>query len=301
MSTDAIELRLAWHDIDVDGRNASYGVGGEGPNVVFLHGWGLSGRTYRAALKRLLAQGLRVFAPALPGFDRTAALPGDGDLAGYAAWVDAFCDAVGLTEPAVLMGHSFGGGVAIQTAHDFAARVRGLVLVNSIGGSAWRRQGSIVQSVSERPLWDWGLHFPQDVMPVRQMRRVLPVILEAAIPNAMLHPRAFWHAAGVARSADLTEELQELKARRLPVVVLWGENDELVTRASYDAMLEALGDPLSITVGGTHSWMIADPDAFGEVITNILPIAMGARAVEHTPGPHEHDLKTLHESPTSAA
>ncbi len=301
MSTDATELRLSWHGTDVDGRNATYGVGGRGPNVVFLHGWGLSGRTYRAALKRLLAQGLRVWAPALPGFDGTAPLASDGDLAGYAAWVDGFCDAVGITEPVVLMGHSFGGGVAIQTAHDFSARVRGLVLINSIGGSAWRRHGSIVQSVSERPLWDWGLHFPQDVMPVRQMRRVLPVILEAAIPNAMLHPRAFWHAASVARTADLTDELQELKARRLPVVVLWGENDELVTRASFDAMVEALGDPHSITVDGTHSWMIADPDAFGEVITNVISIALGAQSAEHATGEHRHEMETLHESPTNAA
>jgi pimeloyl-ACP methyl ester carboxylesterase len=282
---------LAWHRTEVSGRVASYGVGGNGPPVVFLHGWGLSGRTYRAALKRLLARGLQVWAPALPGFGGSAALPDDATLADYAAWVDAFCAAVGITRPVVLMGHSFGGGVAIQTAHDFPARARALVLINSIGGSAWRPHGSMVQSLAERPLWDWGLHLPRDVLPLRQLRRVLPVIIGAAVPNALRNPRAFLHAANVARYADLTAELDELKTRRLPTVVLWGDRDEIVTRASFDAMCTALGGPLSVTVEGSHTWMLADPDGFGEVITNVLAIALGAQAEEHEPKAHE--LATL--------
>jgi pimeloyl-ACP methyl ester carboxylesterase len=258
---------------------------------VFLHGWGLSGRTYRASLKRLLAQGLRVWAPALPGFDGSAALPGDAGLVDYAAWVDAFCAAVNIAEPVVLMGHSFGCGVAIQTAHGYPTRARALVLINSIVGSAWRHRGSLKQSIAERPLWDWGLHLPRDVLPIRQLRRVLPVIIEAAVPNAVRNPRAFWHAANVARYADLTDELDQLKQRRLPVVVLWGERDQIVTRASFDAMCAALGGPLSATVDGSHSWMLADPDGFGEVITNMLAIALDAQAHEHNPGAHA--LKTL--------
>ena len=184
------------------------------------------------------------------------------------------------------MGHSFGGGVAIQTAHDFPERARALVLINSIGGSAWRSRGSIVQSLAERPLWDWGLHLPRDVLPLRQLRRVLPVIIDAAVPNVVRNPRAFWHAATVARRADLTAELDELKQRRLPVVVLWGDRDEIVTRASFDAMCTALGGPLATTVAGSHSWMIADPDGFCEVITNMLAIALEAQAEEGKPGAH---------------
>ena len=279
VNTTEISPLLEWRRTEVSGRVASYGVGGTGPDIVFLHGWGLAGHTYKAALKRLLAQGFRVWAPALPGFDGSHALgPGTGDLAQYAQWVNEFLTAVDVTEPVVMMGHSFGGGVAIQTAHDWPERVRGLVLVNSIGGSAWRRDGSLMKSMAQRPIWDWGLHFPSDVLPLRQFRRVLPVILEAAVLNALRDPRAFWHAATIARFADLTSELQELKARRLPVVVLWGSRDELVTRASFDALCESLGNPLSITVDGSHSWLLADPDAFGEVITNVLPVAMSARA-----------------------
>ncbi len=145
--------------------------------------------------------------------------------------------------------------------------------------------------MAERPLWDWGLHFPRDVLPLRQLRRVLPVILEAAVPNAIRDPRAFWRAASVARHADLTDELQELKARRLPVVVLWGERDTLVTRASFEALRTALGDPLSVTVDGSHSWMLAEPEAFGEIITNVIPVALSARAHAHPR--HEDELASL--------
>jgi pimeloyl-ACP methyl ester carboxylesterase len=279
VATVAKSALLEWRQTDVWGRVASYGVGGSGPSIVFLHGWGLSGHTYKAALKRLLARGFRVWAPALPGFNGSSALgPGVGDLAQYAAWVAEFLEVVGVAQPVVMMGHSFGGGVAIQTAHDWPERVGGLVLINSIGGSAWRRQGSLMKSMAQRPLWDWGLHFPSDVLPLRQLRRVLPVVLEAAVPNALRDPRAFWHAASIARYADLTDELQELKARRLPVVVLWGSRDEIVTRASFDALMECLGNPMSITVEGSHSWLLADPDTFGEVITNVLPVIMSAHA-----------------------
>ena len=246
VSTEASPL-LEWRQTEVSGQVAAYGVGGTGPPIVFLHGWGLSGRTYKAALKRLLARGFRVWAPALPGFNGSHTLgAGAGDLAQYAQWVNEFLTAVGVDEPVVLMGHSFGGGVAIQTAHDWPEHVRGLVLINSIGGSAWRRDGSVITSMAKRPLWDWGLHFPSDVLPLRQLRRVLPVILQAAVPNALRDPRVFWHAATIARYADLTDELQELKARRLPVVVLWGKRDELVTRVLRRVPREpresALGD-----------------------------------------------------------
>ena len=275
---------LVWTRTVVDGRPALYGAAGEGLPVVFLHGWALGSHTYKRALNRLVRLGTRVYAPALPGFGGTADLPGDRfNLDGYAEWVDAFLDAVGITEPVFLIGHSFGGGVSIQTAHDFPERVKRLVLINSIGGSAWSRSGSAVKSMAERPLWDWGIHFPRDVMPLPQLTRVLPVILEDAVPNLVRNPRAVWRVAQIARSADLTEELEELKRRELPVVVLWGEQDRIITRDSFDALCEAIGSEGEV-VAGNHSWLLADPDSFGEVMTNMIEVARLARDEEAARG-----------------
>ena len=113
----------------------------------------------------------------MPGFGGTRDLPSDEfSMRGYAQWVADLLDALDIEESAVVLGHSFGGGVAIRLAFDHRARVRSLVLVNSVGGSSWKR-GKTLRSVAERPLWDWGLHFPSDVWPIRQATRVLPVVL----------------------------------------------------------------------------------------------------------------------------
>jgi pimeloyl-ACP methyl ester carboxylesterase len=270
---------LVWKQTTVNGRAALYGEAGTGVPVVFLHGWALGQHSYKRALKRLVRMGCRVLAPALPGFGGSDDLPGDQvSIDGYAAWVGAFLDAVEIAAPVVLIGHSFGGGVAIQVAHDSPDRVRTLVLINSVGGSAWSHRGSAVRSMAERPLWDWGIHFPSDILPIPHLTRVLPVILEDAIPNLVRNPRAMWRVAQLARKADLTEELEELKRRKLPVVVLWGAQDRIITRDSFDALCTAIGSAGEV-VAGNHSWLLADPDSFGEIMTNIVGVAAVARGV----------------------
>lgn len=227
--------------------------------------------------------GVRVIAPALPGFGGTAPLPRDDfSIAGFAHWVDEFFDAVGIEEPAVVIGHSFGGGVAIRFAHAHTERVRSLVLINSIGGSAWASKGG-VKSIAERPLWDWGIHFPSDLLPFGQITRVLPVVLSDAVPNMIRNPRTFAQVAQLARKVDLTPELEEIRQRQMPVVVLWGESDKIIPRESFDALCRAVGTDGEV-LSGNHSWLLADPDAFGEVMTNSVEVAKVARAVESAEG-----------------
>ena len=128
--------------IRVDERTAVYRAGGEGPPVLFLHGWAMGTRAYQQAVRRLTGRGCRVYAPAMPGFAGTADLPRDVmSMSGYGDWVDRFMDAVAIDEPALVIGHSFGGGVAIKLAQTHPERVGYLVLLNSVGG------------VSDRPVW----------------------------------------------------------------------------------------------------------------------------------------------------
>jgi pimeloyl-ACP methyl ester carboxylesterase len=272
--------RFTWQHAVVDGRVAHYGVAGRGLPVLFLHGWGLAQHAYKQALTRLVHLGCQVFAPALPGFGGTVGLPdGEMSFAAFAAWVAHFLDAVGVDEPVFVVGHSFGGGVAIKLAHDHPGKVRYLVLVNSVGGSTWSSGSRRVRSMAERPLWDWGIHFQADFRPIRQIRRVLPVIIEDALPNIVRNPMALWKVANLARRADLTGELDELKHRQLPVVVLWGDKDRVIPRASFDALCAAIGSGGEV-VAGRHTWLLADPDAFGEVMTNSVAVAQMARALE---------------------
>jgi len=80
----------------------------------------------------------------------------------------------------------------------------------------------------------------------------------------------------LARRADLTAELAVLKARRLPVLVLWGDKDAIIPRASFDSLCAALGSPGEV-VSGHHSWLLADPDAFGEAMVAPVSLERAAR------------------------
>jgi pimeloyl-ACP methyl ester carboxylesterase len=260
---------LGFHESSttVDDRSCRYIVAGEGHPVVFLHGWALSHRSYRAALRQLVRDGARVYAPALPGFGGTTPLPAaQRTLAGYADWVASFVEAVGVSTPISLIGHSFGGGVALQTAHDHPELVSRLVLVNSIGGSSWQAN----RTMRDRPWWDWGLHVTASAFSRQSLTRVLPVVASDAISNAARHPKVLWEVGRLAREANLEQQLAVLRRRRLPVFILWGREDRVIPLASTEALARFNSGAKLLTVPGDHNWLIADPDLFAELMTNVV-------------------------------
>lgn len=283
MAKSAPEDHLTWKSVQVDGRQVNYGVAGSGLPVLFVHGWALGQHAYKRALKRLVRLGCQVYAPALPGFGGSAALPPERcNLGEYAAWLDAFLAEVGVDEPVFAVGHSFGGGVATKLAHDFPDRVGYLVLINSVGGSTWLQAGNKVRSMAERPLWDWALNFPYDLLMAPGLVTTVRALLEDAIPNIARNPLGVWRVGSLARRADLTHDLAEIKARQLPVLVLWGEGDGIIPRASFDALCAAVGSAGKV-VPGRHTWLLADPDSFGEVMANSVTVAQAARVAESEP------------------
>lgn len=267
---------LDWKAVRVAGRPARYGEAGEGMPFIFLHGWGLRDHTYKRAMSRLAASGVRVLAPSLPGFGGTARLPGsEFSMDGYADWVAQFAAAVGVSGDHYLGGHSFGGGVAIKTAHDHGDHCQLLVLVNSIGGAVWRSDGAggaPDEFLVDRPIWDWGVRFPGDIAGRPGLLRAGRVIVQDAARNLLRDPLGFWRVGTLARQANLLGELEELKRRQLPVVVLWGNEDEIMPAASLDAIVSAVGHE-AVVVDGSHSWLLADPDRFGEIMTNVVNVA----------------------------
>jgi pimeloyl-ACP methyl ester carboxylesterase len=262
---------LRWHRTTLDGRVAVYGEAGDGPPVVFLHGWGLSARSYAQAFPLIAETGSRVIAPALPGFGRSDALNGEYTFEKLARWVDELLEHVGVEEPAAFIGHSFGGAVATATAWHHVDRARALVLVNSVGGSVWKTGQRGDRSLADRPLWDWGLRLPGEFRR-RDYRKVLPVVLRDLVGNALANPGAVRRAADLARTADLREELATLAERGLPVSILWGTEDDVVPEATFLAMCDAAGAPGDIIEDAGHSWLLADPAGFGELVTNSLAV-----------------------------
>ena len=240
--------------------------------MVFLHGWGLGHRSYRSALLELVARGCRVYAPALPGFGGTSDLPVERrTIEGYAAWVDAFLGAIGIDEPALVIGHSFGGGVAIRLAHDAPPRVRHLVLINSVGHPTGSTGLALTATPSDRPAWDYGLHFARELSWSRDGYRIMRAISEDLIWNIVVNPRALVEIGTVARRADLTAELAELQRRELPILVLWGDGDGVLPLSSFAALCAAIGTEGKVLRGG-HSWLLANPRALSDVLDNVVHV-----------------------------
>lgn len=100
-----------------------------GHEVVLLHGQPGSGADWRQVADRLPRQ-LRVVAPDRPGYGTSRQRA--GDFAFNARAVVAELDARGI-ERAVLVGHSYGGGVALAAARLAPGRVEALVLLASVG------------------------------------------------------------------------------------------------------------------------------------------------------------------------
>src|SRR5215471_13419886 len=119
------------HEVDLHGHRAIYRVAGSGPTVVLIHGMINSSRHWEAVAQRL-AGSYRVVAPDLIGHGDSAAPRGDYSLGAHAASIRDLLTALGV-ERATLVGHSLGGGVAMQFFYQFPARVERLVLISSGG------------------------------------------------------------------------------------------------------------------------------------------------------------------------
>jgi pimeloyl-ACP methyl ester carboxylesterase len=81
--------------------------------VLLLHGWGANLQTFDG-LARPLAPTFRVVRLDLPGFGGTEQPPSDWHIADYAQFVSAFLQKLGVSQPACIIAHSFGGRVTIK-------------------------------------------------------------------------------------------------------------------------------------------------------------------------------------------
>ncbi|MEA3218354.1 MAG: hypothetical protein QOJ19_4510, partial [Acidimicrobiia bacterium] len=278
---DPYDLNTA--HVRVQGRRAFYAVGGEGPPILFLHGWGLGHQSYRRPLRRLTAQGHRVYAPALPGFGGTADVPWRHcSVQGYAAWVEDFLDAVGVAEPILVVGHSFGGGIAIKLADQFPDRVRYLVLLNSVGGGAGTSAANPGQSVAERLMWDWAANLWREIPTSRQEFDMVRAMAGDLMQNMFTNPMGILRAAELAMNADLTVESARLRARKLPVLALLSDKDGIIPQGAFETLCTAMGTEGRI-VRGPHSWLLANPDSFGQVLRNVFDVQAAAPQPDAAP------------------
>lgn len=104
---------------------------GDGDTLLLIHGIAGSSATWRAVIPQL-SKSYRVVAPDLPGHGKSAKPRGDYSLGAFAVWLRDLLDELGITRVAVV-GHSLGGGVAMQFAYQHPGYCQRLILINSGG------------------------------------------------------------------------------------------------------------------------------------------------------------------------
>jgi pimeloyl-ACP methyl ester carboxylesterase len=117
--------------LHIDGLSVRSQVGGQGPQVLLLHGWGGAIESFAPVLDDL-QRSYTVAAFDLPGFGRSSLPPTTWGSADYARLTLKIMERLQLDRPH-LIGHSFGGQVSIQLASSAPERVGKLVLVCSAG------------------------------------------------------------------------------------------------------------------------------------------------------------------------
>lgn len=106
--------------------------------LVFLHGWRSDGSVWRPIIPALLEKTkCDIYALDLPGFGKSQTPPPSFSLDGYCEIVKAFIEKLGITE-ATLIGHSFGGRIAIKLASEKSSevqppKIKKLALIDSAG------------------------------------------------------------------------------------------------------------------------------------------------------------------------
>src|ERR1051326_4263256 len=123
--------RIRTEEIELHGHRVSYRVAGEGPVILLIHG--IAGRSEQwLDSMAILAQEHTVLAPDLLGHGHSAKPRGDYSLGAYASGLRDLMIALGHAK-ATVVGHSLGGGIALQFAYQFPERTERLVLVSSGG------------------------------------------------------------------------------------------------------------------------------------------------------------------------
>jgi len=225
----------------IHGHRVAYRLAGDGPPILLIHGITASSVVWEEVGARL-ARHHTVLAPDLLGHGHSAKPRGDYSMGAFASGIRDLVLTLGL-EPVTVVGHSLGGGVAMQFAYQFPERVGRLALVSS--GGLGRRVNGLLRAAT----------FPGSelVLPVIAGRHVLSAgrtvgralsrigvplgndVIEMARGHASLGDpesrTAFVHTlrASVDVGGQRVQAADRLYlAAELPVLIVWGARDRII-------------------------------------------------------------------------
>lgn len=250
-----------------DGLHLHVHEAGAGPKItVVLHGWAVSGASFRPLIDRWPASAGRLLVPDLRGTGWSAK-PREGyTLERYARDVLALVDALSLP-PFALVGHSMGGLIAQRVALDRPSALRKLVLVSPVPAS-----GVPIGEADVAMYRSLGGHRAglEQVIGSMMARRPSPEAFERVMADAAsVVPEAFLGAFDAYRTASFADELASL---RTPTLVMGGELEQPLSPEVLRAAVVGpiAGATLTVLPGVAHYPHVEDPDAFAKLLAEAV-------------------------------
>jgi pimeloyl-ACP methyl ester carboxylesterase len=282
--------------VELHGDRIAYRDAGEGEVLLLIHGMAGSSATWRAVMPQL-SKKFRVVAPDLLGHGESAKPRGDYSLGAFAVWLRDFLDELGISQ-ATVVGHSLGGGVAMQFVYQHPDYCQRLILISS--GGLGPDVGLILRLLSAPGA--------EAVLPIIAPQPVLTVgnRLRSWLSNAGIQsPRGaeLWSAYSslsdrqtrqsflrtlrsvVDYRGQAVSALNRLQLRAdLPAMAIWGERDTIIPVDHAYAAHEARADTrLEVLPGVGHFAQVEAPTQVVELIEDFM--ATGDRPHVNTPQP----------------
>ena len=226
---------------------------GSGDPVLFLHGFPTTRLLWRDVVPHLTAAGFRALAPDLVGYGGSRAAPGTPvDMASQAAWLLELLDGLGI-DKAFVVAHDIGSAAAQILLARAPERVRALVVTDGVYAGEWAME-------AVAPIRDWA---PAEAGRLYRLlvRRVRSSGGQARAPEErvreMLAPyegeggARLIHAARCLDPRQVESILGELRSRRVPALVVWGDQDVyLPIDTVVRPLADLLGAKLVVLPGG---------------------------------------------------
>lgn len=273
------------------GHEVAFLTGGTGETLLFIHGIAGSCGTFDTVLEDV-AEHHHVIAPDLLGHGRSAKPKGDYSLGAYASGLRDLLEVMEI-EQVTVIGHSMGGGVAMQFAYQFPERCNRLVLVASGGLGpevtmllrAATLPGSdlFLKLVTSDRAKRW---FSSATDPLRRWGiQPTPSMVHVGEHFACLQDRNTRHAfLHTARSVlDLRGQRIDARdrlylAQELPTLIVWGDRDRFIPvahgRAAHDLIPNSR---LEVFEGAGHFPHRDEPERFTKVLLEFLAETEPAR------------------------
>ncbi len=258
--------------INVLGRRMGYIENGQGLPIVLIHGFPLNKSIWQAQLSALAPHG-RVIAPDLRGFGESAMPEGTVEISTYADDIRELLDSLGVNEPAIVVGHSMGGYVALAYLRSYPDHVAGVVLTNTkatadtLEGKAGRDKNiNIAKEKGAAGIAEGML--PKLLAPsiaaanpalVEQLKDTM---LTATVPGII-------GALGAMRDRpDSTSTLLEFSQQ---VLIVAGAEDPLMSAADQSNMKQAARNSALVTIpNSAHLTPVEQPEAFNHAVIEYL-------------------------------